>query len=267
MTQPTSEQFRPTKLPSLSSLSPFPECQGSDDNLRGWIAAKVEEEKTKQEEEKTRQEKLRLKKREIEQSMLRESFQAGVPPQLIPAIFASTWGAQEHMPLLESYRESRMVRQVQPGKHTEQSQALQSVHQPDTAVLAQPAPAQTQSIPLSIVPAYTGENPRPEVRTAPKPGTVTSNCRLQLRSQPAQQTPNETNASQSHVVLLNKQPLQQNMPAMQQSHANNIRFQEWVPPTPHAKKHIGVRYQEGRKPDAIPYWRISPYADKKLSKD
>ena len=61
--------------------------------MRHWLAAKAEEDKRKQEEEKTRQESLRLEQRRIEQSMLRESLQGGVPPQLVPMIYAGMGGA------------------------------------------------------------------------------------------------------------------------------------------------------------------------------
>ncbi|GAQ36621.1 hypothetical protein AtubIFM54640_003579 [Aspergillus tubingensis] len=70
-------------------LPPPPgQWQSSDDSMRQWLQAKAEEDRRKQEEEKTRQETLRLEQRRVEQSMLRDSLQAGVPPQMIPLIFA-----------------------------------------------------------------------------------------------------------------------------------------------------------------------------------
>ncbi|KAF7593639.1 hypothetical protein BBP40_011157 [Aspergillus hancockii] len=80
--------------------------QSSDDTHNYWHA-KAEEDRRRQEEERTRQESLRLEQRKIEQSMLRDSLQAGIPPQMIPLIFAGIsqggvpqsvveWG-QQHM--------------------------------------------------------------------------------------------------------------------------------------------------------------------------
>jgi hypothetical protein len=56
--------------------------------MRNWLAAKAEEDRRKQEEEKTRQESLKLEQRKIEQAMLRESLQGGVPPAMVPLIYA-----------------------------------------------------------------------------------------------------------------------------------------------------------------------------------
>ncbi|PWY90175.1 hypothetical protein BO70DRAFT_350120 [Aspergillus heteromorphus CBS 117.55] len=70
-------------------LPPPPgQWQTSDESMRQWLHARIEEDRRKQEEEKTRQETLRLEQRRVEQSMLRDSLQAGVPPQMIPLIFA-----------------------------------------------------------------------------------------------------------------------------------------------------------------------------------
>ncbi|KAB8077817.1 hypothetical protein BDV29DRAFT_167508 [Aspergillus leporis] len=76
---------------SMNSMNqPLPRSpaqrQSSDDTHNYWHA-KAEEDRRRQEEERTRQESLRLEQRKIEQSMLRDSLQAGVPPQMIPLIF------------------------------------------------------------------------------------------------------------------------------------------------------------------------------------
>ena len=67
--------------------------------MRHWLSTKAEEERTKQEEEKrrqeeerTRQESFRLEQRLVEQSMLRDSMKGGIPPQMIPVIFAVVTG-------------------------------------------------------------------------------------------------------------------------------------------------------------------------------
>lgn len=67
---------------------PPPQRPDSDASYYSWLEAKAEEDRRRQEEEKTRQESLRLEQRRIEQSMLRDSLHAGVPPHMIPLIFA-----------------------------------------------------------------------------------------------------------------------------------------------------------------------------------
>ena len=91
----------PRPPPSLTTapqpLGPMPappnQWQGAEDSMRNWLSTKAEEERRKQEEEKTRQETLKLEQRRVEQSMLRESMQGGVPPQMIPMIFAGIGGS------------------------------------------------------------------------------------------------------------------------------------------------------------------------------
>jgi hypothetical protein len=68
--------------------APPSQWQGAEESMRSWLMTKAEEEKRKQEEERTRQESFRLEQRKIEQNMLSESMRNGVPPALIPIIFA-----------------------------------------------------------------------------------------------------------------------------------------------------------------------------------
>lgn len=56
--------------------------------MKSWLMARAEEERTKQEEERTRQEQLRLEQRKIEGDILRSSLNGGIPPALIPLVFA-----------------------------------------------------------------------------------------------------------------------------------------------------------------------------------
>lgn len=56
--------------------------------MKSWLMARAEEEKTKQEEERTRQAQLRIEQRRIEVDILRSSLNGGIPPALIPLVFA-----------------------------------------------------------------------------------------------------------------------------------------------------------------------------------
>ena len=78
-----------TAGPSQGQMpAPPSQWQGAEESMRNWLVAKAEEERRRQEEERTRQETLRLEQRKIEQSMLRDSMKGGVPPHLVPIIFA-----------------------------------------------------------------------------------------------------------------------------------------------------------------------------------
>lgn len=77
---------------ALGPLPPPPQWQGSEDSMRNWLLAKAEEEKRRQEEEKTRQESLRLEQRRIEHDILRTSLERGIPPPMVPLIFAGMSG-------------------------------------------------------------------------------------------------------------------------------------------------------------------------------
>ncbi|KAK7208884.1 hypothetical protein V2G26_016062 [Clonostachys chloroleuca] len=85
-----------TGTPHLSGQSwttlPTPTSTWQEESLRNWLQARSEEEKTRQEEEKTRQETLRLEQRKIEAEMLRQSIGGGIPPAMIPIVFAGMGG-------------------------------------------------------------------------------------------------------------------------------------------------------------------------------
>ncbi|KAJ0153488.1 hypothetical protein CTA2_13122 [Colletotrichum tanaceti] len=71
---------------------PPPQWHGAEESMRSWLAAKTEEERRRQEEEKTRQESLRLEQRRIEADMLRTSLNGGIPPPIVPLVFAGMGG-------------------------------------------------------------------------------------------------------------------------------------------------------------------------------
>ncbi|MCJ1330721.1 hypothetical protein MMC10_007407 [Thelotrema lepadinum] len=104
MTLPNPNQDRgppPPPPPPLAQTQPMGQLpapptsqwQGTEDAMRNWLMAKSEEDKRKQEEEKSRQETLKLEQRKIEQSMLRDSLQGGIPPYMVPMIFAGMGSA------------------------------------------------------------------------------------------------------------------------------------------------------------------------------
>jgi hypothetical protein len=113
---------------SLGHL-PAPPSQwaGQDDSMRSWLHAKAEEDRRKQEEEKTRQEGLRLDQRRIEERMLRDSLQGGVPPPMVPLIFAGLGGGQLPAQALEWAQQylASLTIQNQQQQQQQQSQPQQ----------------------------------------------------------------------------------------------------------------------------------------------
>ena len=181
MTLPNPTQDRgpppPPPPPSLGQsqtmghLPPPPtsQWQGTEDSMRNWLAAKSEEDKRKQEEERTRQEGLRLEQRKIEQSMLRESLQGGVPPHMVPIVFAGMGGAALAHQSLEWAQQwiSQMSLNSQPQQaplppHQQQQQQQQ---QPP------PPPLQQQQQQHQQQPHY---QPAPQQQALPPPPAQTS---------------------------------------------------------------------------------------------
>jgi hypothetical protein len=84
--------------------------------MRNWLVTKAEEEKRKQEEQRTQQEQIRLEQRKIEQTMLQDSFRNGIPPALIPMIFAGIGGgnlANVSLEWLQQYAAQLQLQQQQ----------------------------------------------------------------------------------------------------------------------------------------------------------
>ncbi|KAI5466999.1 hypothetical protein BGZ63DRAFT_346051 [Mariannaea sp. PMI_226] len=74
-------------------LPPPPQqWQGAEESMRHWLQARVEEDRRRQEEERTRQESLRLEQRKVEMDMLRTSLSGGIPPAMVPIVFAGMGG-------------------------------------------------------------------------------------------------------------------------------------------------------------------------------
>ncbi|KAH6656640.1 hypothetical protein BKA67DRAFT_531901 [Truncatella angustata] len=92
--QPPPPSLPPSQSHSLGILPAAPQWQGqgAEESMRTWLVAKTEEERRRQEEEKTRQEGLRLEQRKLEYDMLRTSLDRGIPPPMVPVVFAGMSG-------------------------------------------------------------------------------------------------------------------------------------------------------------------------------
>jgi len=247
MTLPDPGRGPPPMPTSLGSLPPAPsQWQGAEDGMKNWLAAKAEEERRRQEEERTRQESLKLEQRKIEQSMLRESMQGGVPPHLVPIIFAGIGGGnlanisaewiQQYTATVqaahqqaqvqsqsqlspEMRRDSRMIGQQPSSVYSGQSQSSQPVL-PPTSVL----PGQSQQ----AQPGYGGMmSPRARASTTSGIlGPPTSAPRSMPQSQLPRLTTNEMNIQQPPTGGSNTQ-----QSAQQDQSSPSIYFHHWVPPS------------------------------------
>ncbi|CAO2652207.1 Nn.00g004900.m01.CDS01 [Neocucurbitaria sp. VM-36] len=261
MTLPDPGRGPPPIQSALGSLPPAPsQWQGAEDGMKNWLAAKAEEERRKQEEERTRQETLRLEQRKIEQSMLRESMQGGIPPHLVPIIFAGVGGGnlanisaewiQQYTAQVQAAhqqaqaqtqsqlspdvrRDARMIAPSQSTIYAGQPQTPQTILPPTSVLPGQPLPTQAQHAPLSAT-GYVGGPPlSPRARAAQSSGfnAPTSAPRGPPQSQLPRLTTNEMNIQQPPAAPSGVQQLQTTQTAQQEQSSPSIYFHHWVPPS------------------------------------
>lgn len=240
--------------PSLSSqLGAMPEpprqWAGQEDQMRNWLAAKAEEDRRKQEEEKTRQESLRLEQRKIESEMLRESLRAGVPPAMVPMIYAGIGGGNLFnisMDWLQQYAGQLQASQQQLQQSSPEMRR-------DGRLIAPPAvaphPQLSQHPPHHVLPSQPASEPPPPpgpIQTTfsayhPSPGRQpqhTSDPRSATQSQLPRLTTNEMYIQQPPAPSVTSHPLQQSQSVQQEQPASSpsIYFHHWVPPS-ESKQH------------------------------
>lgn len=144
---------QPSGQPWTSLPPPPQQWQGAEESMRNWLLAKAEEEKTRQEEEKTRQESLRLEQRRVEMDILRASLGGGIPPPMVPLVFAGM-GAGGTIPQA-ALEWAQQFMQSPPGQQHPQLLPPQRPHSPDHYHREGHAPAQGQ------YPASSSANPAP----------------------------------------------------------------------------------------------------------
>ncbi|KAF2478315.1 uncharacterized protein BDR25DRAFT_10004 [Lindgomyces ingoldianus] len=258
MTLPDPGRGPPPIPPPSGSLPPAPShWQGAEEPMKNWLMAKAEEDKRKQEEEKTRQEGLRLEQRRIEQSMLRESMQGGIPPHLVPMIFAGIGGGnlanmsidwlQQYMAQLQTAQQ-QVQQPQQPQTQTLGPSQVQSpelrretrlINQAQPVLPGQPL-AQPQHAAFSS-PSYASGSlsPRRAAQTSAHVGAPTSAPRPPAQSQLPRLTTNEIQIQQPPAAPATVQQLQQTHSAHQEQSSPSIYFHHWVPPTSQEKSASG----------------------------
>lgn len=225
---PPSERTAQTvPMSSASSIPPPAHWQNTDESMRQWLGARTEEDRRKQEEERTRQESLKLDQRKVEQTMLRDSLQAGVPPYMVPFIFASLGGgnlqwAQQyitHMSQLQSPSQTIPQHQPQP-------------QQP----LSREIPTDNRSIPrnpYASQPFATGQKKQqspsqtPNVGARSAPLSHITNGEGQIHHNPGN-TGTAATAAQTQTQRMASSPKKDAQDQNQQ--ASSIHFYHWVPP-------------------------------------
>ncbi|KAI9811782.1 MAG: hypothetical protein M1827_005327 [Pycnora praestabilis] len=190
MTLPAPDRGPPPIGQPMGQLpAPPSQWQGAEESMRNWLQAKAEEDKRKQEEEKTHQESLRLEQRKIEQSMLRDSLSGGVPPYMVPMVFAGMGGgnlANASLEWTQHYlAQVHQLQQQQAQQQQQQQQQLQHQALPpsqsspelrrETRLIAHPygpSQQQTQSQPgLPPAQGQQGQQGQQLVSQPPQPPT------------------------------------------------------------------------------------------------
>lgn len=225
--------------------------------MRSWLMTKAEEEKRKQEEEKTRQESLKLEQRKIEQNMLLESIRNGVPPPLVPIIFAGIGGTNLgnlSIEWLQQYANSLQVAQQQQLAAQAQGQSspdirrdrLISQSQPySSAPQVPPGPPSASAVPGQSIPGSAGSPYGFQGGSAMSPSVVsrqpsgappahTSAPRAPLQNVLPRLTTNEMQAPQGPPTATGG-PVQPSTAhtaqSEQTSSSPSIYFHHWVPPS------------------------------------
>jgi len=272
MTLPNPERIPATNALAMGQLPAAPSSwQGADESMRNWLRAKSEEDRRKQEEEKTRQEALRLEQRKIEQTMLRESLQGGVPPYMVPMVFAGIGGAnmanaslewtQQYMAQLSFNQAHQQQHQQQQQQQAQLQTRTESDQAQNTRLIAGPQPNPYGPQQLQHVQPSTSGQPGQHIapQTPQTTGFVPSYqaSRTQqppLQAAPPTSAPRITAAGSSGLPRLNTVDMQiqppppgplpgqhsiqqgQNNQQHDQQSSPSILFHHWVPPATQASK-------------------------------
>ncbi|KJZ80284.1 hypothetical protein HIM_00134 [Hirsutella minnesotensis 3608] len=217
-----------------SALPPPPQqWQGAEESMRNWLLAKTEEERTRQEEEKTRQEGLRLEQRRVEMDILRASLSGGIPPPMIPIVFAGM-GVGGTLPQTALEWAQHYVQSAQAQQP--QLPAPQRPHSPEHHPRDAPAPAQgpfsgsaTNPPPAQASGAY-GHYPASPTR--PRGQTVTGALGRHGPSVPGAGTSPAQPGTSGGAPMSQYQTQQQaQAQGTQQDTSSSLYFHYWQPPS------------------------------------
>ncbi|KAI1761688.1 hypothetical protein GGR53DRAFT_459219 [Hypoxylon sp. FL1150] len=123
---------------ALGALPAPPQHPSSEESMRSWLMAKAEEDRRKQEEEKTRQESLRLEQRKLEYEMLRTSLDRGIPPPMVPVVFAGMSGGTLPQAALEWAQQYLIPQQGHPPQILPAQGAVSPEHRRESSQYGAP---------------------------------------------------------------------------------------------------------------------------------
>lgn len=238
-----------------------PQQQTQQQNDDRYWTLKTEEHKRVQEEEKTKQENLRLEQRRIEHDMLRTSLSGGIPPHLIPMVFAGMGGGKLANASLEWTQQ--YIAQAQQAQQQQQLQIQSSTRPPSpTSRIREermsqshsfsqghPMPAPLPSTPMTVTGTNTspsifvpGYNMSPASRARHLPGPSALSRGPQSGQLPRLNTnemqilpPPQAPAPPMPMQLTGQErPLhsqQQQLPEHEDNASPQLYFHHWQPPT------------------------------------
>ncbi|KAK3372844.1 hypothetical protein B0T24DRAFT_621483 [Lasiosphaeria ovina] len=233
--------------PQSQSLGQFPAAPSwqhvSEESMRAWLLAKAEEEKRRQEEEKTRQESYRLEQRRMEHDILRTSLQGGIPPPMVPVVFAGMSGgvisqaalewAQQYV-LSQSQQQQHPPALMPPGpispEHQRRDSQAQAYAQYPTSGGVPSTPGSGQGPPSAYMSGYPGSPTRPRGQSMPGPmggrshGGVSNLPSLNTNVPGGPGGPGGATPSASHPGIAQSQSQPESQPSP------SIYFHHWQPP-------------------------------------
>jgi hypothetical protein len=253
--QPPPPIVQPPLSQPLGQLpAPPQQWQGAEESMRNWLQAKAEEDKRKQEEEKTRQESLRLEQRKIEQDMLRTSLSGGIPPYMVPMVFAGMGGgnlpnaslewAQHYMAQTHQLQQQQQQGQQPPALLPSQSYTSPEQLQRGDA----PRPYQGQEHPAPMMIPLTPAGVSSQQPSGYVPGyqvSPTTSSRQLVQTQGPAGQPQVSHVPRLSTGELQIQPtpagpgMQQQQTSQQQESSPSIYFHHWQPPTTQAGSSSG----------------------------
>ncbi|KAJ6028248.1 hypothetical protein N7540_003824 [Penicillium herquei] len=224
----------PSAMPT--PLPPPPSQWQGNESMQQWLLAKTEEDRRSQEEEKTRQESLRLEQRRIEQMILIESLRAGVPPPMVPLIFAAmhSSGAGNLQLMIDTAQQwmaqpSRSA--MTPGA---QQQQVYQTHSLSTTL----PPIQSQQLPSQVATGDPQRDPRTPASNVYTPQHPTMGI-INTSTQPAGNGSSMSSAAGTPVPLPAHlpRPIEIQQPAMQTAHVGSVQYVA----VPHIPQHAPMR--------------------------
>ncbi|KAL2259911.1 hypothetical protein VTK26DRAFT_6251 [Humicola hyalothermophila] len=235
----------PAQSQTLGQLPPAPPWH--EESMRAWLVAKAEEDRRRQEEERTRQESYRLEQRRMEHEILRTSLQGGIPPPLVPVVFAGMGGGVLSPAALEWAQQFMMSQSphqhppalMAPGTVSSEHQRRDSQSQMYGQYAASggvpSTPGSAQGPPGAYIAGYPG-SPRPRGHSMPgRPlgsGSHLPNLSTSVPGGPG---------SASAAGTQQSQPQQQQQQQQQETQQSpSIYFHHWQPPTTQAGGRSGA---------------------------